>query len=83
MQTRETNIKQKIGGMTIYSLDIPNGLAACIDALGSSSGAAWRWNQEGAELKLKQVLGTPVAPWFEDRVPGPRVRRDGAPVIRH
>lgn len=74
MQTRETNIKQKIGGMTIHSLGIPGGLAACIDALGSSADAAWRWNQEGAELKLKQVLRTPVAPRLEEGVPGPRAR---------
>lgn len=61
--------------MTIHSLGIPSGLAACIDALGSSADAAWRWNQEGAELKLKQVLRTPVAPRLEEGVPGPRARR--------
>lgn len=75
MQTRKTNIKQKIGGMTIHSLGFPNGLAACIDALDSSADAAWCWNQEGAELKLKQVLRTPVAPRLEEGVPGPHIKR--------
>ncbi|XP_073746465.1 serine/Arginine-related protein 53 [Callorhinus ursinus] len=38
---------------------------ASIDALGSSADAAWRWNQEGGELKLKQVRRTAAAPRFE------------------
>ncbi|XP_044110745.1 splicing regulatory glutamine/lysine-rich protein 1-like [Neovison vison] len=38
-----------------------------IDALGSSAEAAWRWNQEGGELKLNQVRRTAAAPRFEGR----------------
>lgn len=32
--------------------------------------AAWRWNQEGGELKLKQVRRTLGAPRFEETFPG-------------
>ncbi|XP_069878930.1 serine/Arginine-related protein 53 [Dipodomys merriami] len=53
---------KKLAARPIYSLGIPVALVACIDALGSSADAAWRWNQEGAELKLKRVRSTPVAP---------------------
>ncbi|XP_032707894.1 serine/Arginine-related protein 53 [Lontra canadensis] len=38
-----------------------------IDALGSSAEAAWRWNQEGGELKLNQVRRIAAAPRFEGR----------------
>lgn len=47
-------------------------LATSIDALESSAAAAWRWNQEGGELKLKQVRRTPAAPRFEETFPGLR-----------
>lgn len=68
--------------MTIYSLGTPKAWwPPSIDAFENSADAAWRWNQEGGELKLKQVRRTPAAPRFEETFPGLRRLQSTGGVI--
>lgn len=97
-QARKINTKQKNWRRDNLFARHSYLLAASIDAFGSSAEVAWRWNQEGAELKLKQVRRTLAAPSSEEAFLGLQplningrcepddpdpADRNGTPVIRY